>query len=89
MAFTNVRTGPGAIGWVTYADWTFTQGAAADSIVLSGGRLHEYHLHSEDTTGAILPWNPRVSVSVSGATQTVTVYAQEGVTTGRAAFHHS
>ena len=88
MAFTNVRRASVGPFWITVADWTFTQNAAADSIALEGGRLWGVQLHSEDTTGAMQMWSPRVSSSVSGAVNTVTVYAQEGVTTGRAVFIH-
>ena len=88
MAFTNIQAGPAGVGLQTVADWTFTQSAAADTIVLQGGRLWGAIISSQDTTGAIQMWTPRVSVSVSGATMTVTIYAQEGVTNGRAVFFH-
>lgn len=89
MAFTNVRkVNIGGGLKLTVADWTFTQAAASETILLEGGRVWMACIMSEDTAGAKLMSPVRISESVSGSINTVTVYGQEGVTTGRASFLH-
>lgn len=84
MPFTNVQTasGPGNLRF-TYGDWTFTQTAASETIDVGGGRVYGAFFVSQDSTGALMIVPVRYSVSTSGAITTITVYGQEGVTTGQ------
>lgn len=73
---------------VTMGNFTFTEGDAAGTIVVEGGwALAEFH--SQDSTGAYRSIPMRYSVSTSGALTTITVYVQEGVTTGKFLIFHS
>ena len=87
MAFTNQRRSSVGNGWITKADWTFTQAAASDTITVEGP-TDAVLLSSLDTTGAKMMHHPRYSESLSGLVNTVTIYAQEGVTTGRVVIFH-
>ena len=83
MPMTNVQTANIGGGLqMTYGDWTFTANAAADSIVVKGGRVYLAQFTSQDDPG---PYDVvvRSSVSTSGSVTTVTVFAHEEVTTGR------
>ena len=89
MAFTNVQGTTLGNLRVTYAEWTATQAAGTETIGLSGGRCWLAIIASRDTTGAIDFEPVRISESVTGSVNTVTLYPREGVTTGRAFFVHS
>jgi len=82
MPFTNVQTASLGPLKVTFGDWTFTEAAASETIGVSGGRVYLAEFTSQDSSGA-LKERIRHSVSLSGNVTTVTVYGQEGVTTGQ------
>ena len=74
---------------LTVADVTETQAGSSDSIGVSGGRVYAVLLSSQDTTGAMQMSMPRYSVSLSGNVSTVTIYTQEGITTGTLVVLHA
>lgn len=82
MAFSNVQKEYLGHLKVTYGDFTQTEAAAPQTIVVEGGRVWCVLVSSQDTSGAMQMSMPRYSYSVSGALSTVTIYGQEGVTTG-------
>jgi hypothetical protein len=68
---------------ITAGDWTASEGDAAGTIGVEGGRVYMANFTSQDSSGNIQIAPCRVSVSTSGNVTTVTVYHQETVTTGR------
>lgn len=70
-------------------DFTATEGAASQTVAVSGGRVWAVLAQSQDTTGAMMMHNPRYSVSLSGSVSTITIYTQEGITTGELVVIHS
>lgn len=89
MAFSNLQSTTLGNLKVTYGEWTHTQAAASETIDLAGGRCWLAVVASRDTTGALDFNLVRISESVAGNVNTVTLYPKEGVTTGRAFFVHS
>lgn len=82
MAFSNVQKSYFGNLKVTYGDYTSTEAGATQTLAVEGGRVWLLAAISQDTTGAMQMSFPRYSTSVSGAVNTITVYNQEGVTTG-------
>ena len=74
---------------LTVADVTETEAGATDSIAVAGGRVYAVLLTSQDTTGAMAMSFPRHSVSLSGNVSTITIYTQEGITTGTLVVLHA
>lgn len=89
MAQTNVkRVNLGGGLRLTVGSFTATQIAGTDSIVVEGPEPYVVLMQSQDTSGALMMHTPRFSSSVSGGLTTVTIYLQEGVTTGKFAILH-
>lgn len=82
MAFSNVKRTVFGNLKVTYGDYTATEADTSQTIGVDGGRVYLVVGNSQDTTGAMSMWVPRYSVSTTGAVTTVTLYSQEGVTSG-------
>lgn len=90
MANTNVKSA--SIGGnikITVADYTATEVGGTTSIAVAGGRVYAVLVSSQDTTGAMMMHLPRHSVSTTGGVSTVTIYSQEGVTTGQIVVIHA
>lgn len=84
MAVSNVQTASlGGPLQVTYGDWTSTEADTTTTLGVKGGRIYLALFSSQDSSGAMMMHDPRVSVSTTGAVTTMTIYAMEGVTTGR------
>lgn len=89
MAQTNVRrVNIGGNIKLTTADVTETESAAADTIGVEGVPLAVF-LSSQDSTGAMQMAFPRHSYTTSGGVSTITIYTQEGVTTGKLVILHA
>lgn len=67
---------------ITLGEFTFTEAGAAATIGVEGAWVLAM-FHSQDATGAMSPVPLRYSVSTSGQVSTITVYGQEGITTGK------
>lgn len=90
MAQTNVRrVNIGGNLKLTVLDITETEAGGTDSIVVEGGAVYAVLLQSQDTTGAMSMSLPRFSVSTTAALSTITLYAQEGITTGKLTILHA
>ena len=89
MAFSNLQKAYLGTLKVTYGDYTSTESGATQTIGVEGGRVWLLAAISQDTTGAMQMSFPRYSSSVSGAVNTITIYNQEGVTTGTIFIVHS
>ena len=90
MAQTNVRrVNIGGNLKLTVGNFTSSEGAAAETIAVEGGQVIAVLFSSQDTSGALQTILPRWSVSTSGGISTVTVYTQEGVTTGSFTILHA
>ena len=74
---------------LTVANVTETEAGGTDSIGVSGGQVLAVLLSSQDTTGAMQMSLPRFSVSPSCNVSTVTIYTQEGITTGTLVILHA
>ena len=74
---------------VTYGAFTATQNAASVTLDVGGGNVWLCAFVSQDTTGAMAMSLPRFSTSTSGAVTTITLYLQDGVTTGHFIVVHS
>ena len=72
---------------VTYGDWTGSEGDAAGSIGVEGGRVYKADFTVQDTDSPVE--QPGISVSTSGRVTTVTVYNHQAVTTGRFLIIHA
>lgn len=90
MAFatTNVRKSVFGNLKVTAGDWSGSDGDAAGTVDVEGGRVYAALFTIQDTdspTAGLVP----VSVSVSGSIARTTVYYHEAVTTGRFLIIHA
>ena len=81
MALSNVKKTAFGNLKVAYGTWTFTEAGSTDSIAVEGGQIWLSQFTSFDSSGAIATV-PRSSISTSGNITTITIYGQEGVTTG-------
>lgn len=72
---------------VTMGNFTFTEADASATFAVEGGWVLA-QFHSQDASGALQPIPIRYSVSASGNITTITVYGQEGVTTGKFLIFH-
>ena len=90
MAQTKVRSvSVGGNIKMTVADVTETEAGGTDTIGVQGGRVYAVLLQSQDTSGAMQMHLPRYSVSLSGNVSTITLYVQEGITTGQLVIFHA
>ena len=90
MATTNLRrVNVGGNIKMTVADLTITEADATTTIGVQGGRVYAVLAQSQDTTGAMQMTLQRYSVSLSGNVSTITLYAQEGITTGQLVIFHA
>lgn len=64
-------------------DYTHTEGAAAESLVVAAGRCYFAHLGNQDSGSDYEATPSRVSVSLSGRLLTITFNTQSNVTVGR------
>lgn len=63
-------------------DYEHTAGAAEDTLTLSGGRVYAVIINPQISSGKYSLSRNLYSVSLSGYVNTVTIYPQEGITTG-------
>ena len=90
MAKSNVKkVNIGGAIKMTVCDITETEVNGTDSIGVQGGRVYAVLLQSQDTSGAMMMHSPRYSVSTSGNVSTITLYVQEGITTGQLVVFHA
>ena len=62
--------------------YTHTIGAAEDTLTISGGKVYSVQINPQISSGTYSLSRNLYSVSISGYVNTITIYAQEGITAG-------